>query len=227
MNVRIFVGSYATLWQPTLACMLLAVSRIKPCSPLARRYKKKEGRDFAPHADPGVESVRRIYAYYKEQRVPTIVMAASFRNIGEIRELAGCVFVSCVDSHFSVCHGCCSAVLLALILTSTLCFTAVTIDSASSVLSMPCEANLHHVVFCCDMGDWWGACAKVSAACAGATTSPSRRRSWASWPRARSRCRASSGPRWAAARARPSTCPPRRFDPVGLGEARFEGQQLC
>jgi transaldolase len=37
-----------------------------------------------------VESVRRIYAYYKEQRVPTIVMAASFRNVGEIRELAGC-----------------------------------------------------------------------------------------------------------------------------------------
>ena len=53
-------------------------------------YKKKEGREFAPHEDPGVESVRRIYAYYKEQRVPTIVMAASFRNVGEIRELAGC-----------------------------------------------------------------------------------------------------------------------------------------
>ncbi|KAK9827641.1 hypothetical protein WJX81_002241 [Elliptochloris bilobata] len=53
-------------------------------------YKKKEGRDFAPHEDPGVASVKRIYAYYKEQRVPTIVMAASFRNVGEIRELAGC-----------------------------------------------------------------------------------------------------------------------------------------
>lgn len=36
-----------------------------------------------------MESVKRIYAYYKEQRVPTIVMAASFRNVGEIRELAG------------------------------------------------------------------------------------------------------------------------------------------
>ena len=72
--------------------MLLTVSRIAPYASfhLARRYKKKEGRDFAPHEDPGVESVRRIYAYYKEQRMPTIVMAASFRNIGEIRELAGC-----------------------------------------------------------------------------------------------------------------------------------------
>ena len=64
----------------------------------ARRYKKKEGREFAPHEDPGVESVRRIYAYYKEQSVPTIVMAASFRNIGEIRELAGCVL-----SDYPVC----------------------------------------------------------------------------------------------------------------------------
>lgn len=36
-----------------------------------------------------MESVKRIYAYYKEQRVPTIVMAASFRNVGEICELAG------------------------------------------------------------------------------------------------------------------------------------------
>lgn len=53
-------------------------------------YKAKEGRDFAPHEDPGVLSVRRIYHYYKTHKYPTIVMAASFRNAGEIRELAGC-----------------------------------------------------------------------------------------------------------------------------------------
>ncbi|KDD72662.1 transaldolase, partial [Helicosporidium sp. ATCC 50920] len=53
-------------------------------------HKKKEGRDFAPHEDPGVRSVKRIYAYYKQHRYKTIVMAASFRNVGEIRELAGC-----------------------------------------------------------------------------------------------------------------------------------------
>ena len=52
-------------------------------------YKKKEGRDFAPAEDPGVKSVQKIYAYYKEQKYKTIVMAASFRNAGEIRELAG------------------------------------------------------------------------------------------------------------------------------------------
>lgn len=53
-------------------------------------YKKSEGRDFAPHEDPGVVSVKRIYAYYKAYGYDTIVMAASFRNVGEIRELAGC-----------------------------------------------------------------------------------------------------------------------------------------
>lgn len=52
-------------------------------------YKKKEGRDFAPEEDPGVLSVKRIYQYYKTYNYPTIVMAASFRNAGEIRELAG------------------------------------------------------------------------------------------------------------------------------------------
>jgi transaldolase len=54
-------------------------------------YKKKEGKDgYAPHEDPGVHSVQRIYKYYKQYKYPTIVMAASFRNVGEIRELAGC-----------------------------------------------------------------------------------------------------------------------------------------
>lgn len=94
---------------------------------MARRYKKKEGRDFAPHEDPGVQSVRRIYAYYKEQRVPTIVMAASFRNIGEIRELAGCVIGRCVYSvHYGV----------------VLYSQAVTRLTVSSVLSMPCWPEL-------------------------------------------------------------------------------------
>lgn len=53
-------------------------------------YKAKEGRDFPAHEDPGVLSVNRIYNYYKVHGYPTVVMAASFRNIGEVRELAGC-----------------------------------------------------------------------------------------------------------------------------------------
>ena len=53
-------------------------------------HKKNEGRDFAPAEDPGVLSVRRIYNYYKKFGYKTEVMGASFRNKGEILELAGC-----------------------------------------------------------------------------------------------------------------------------------------
>ncbi|GLR73141.1 transaldolase [Aliivibrio sifiae] len=53
-------------------------------------YKAKEGRDFEASEDPGVISVADIYNYYKEHGYNTVVMGASFRNIGEILELAGC-----------------------------------------------------------------------------------------------------------------------------------------
>ncbi|MBM68335.1 MAG: transaldolase [Haliea sp.] len=43
-----------------------------------------------PDDDPGVQSVRRIYRYYKTHSYPTVVMGASFRNVGEIEALAGC-----------------------------------------------------------------------------------------------------------------------------------------
>ena len=52
-------------------------------------FKVKEGRTFEAHEDPGVLSVQRIYKYYKQYGYRTIVMAASFRNVGEITELAG------------------------------------------------------------------------------------------------------------------------------------------
>ncbi len=53
-------------------------------------YKNKEGKDFTPENDPGVKSVREIYAYYKAYGIKTVVMGASFRNVGEIEALAGC-----------------------------------------------------------------------------------------------------------------------------------------
>ncbi|AVQ88122.1 transaldolase [Plesiomonas shigelloides] len=49
-----------------------------------------EQKSFAPHEDPGVISVTTIYNYYKQHGYHTVVMGASFRNIGEITELAGC-----------------------------------------------------------------------------------------------------------------------------------------
>jgi transaldolase len=45
---------------------------------------------YAPAEDPGVQSVTNIYNYYKQSGYETVVMGASFRNIGEITELAGC-----------------------------------------------------------------------------------------------------------------------------------------
>jgi len=53
-------------------------------------FKAKAGKDFPPAEDPGVLSVREIYSYYKKFGHDTEVMGASFRNKGEILELAGC-----------------------------------------------------------------------------------------------------------------------------------------
>ncbi|HEY2952147.1 MAG TPA: transaldolase, partial [Verrucomicrobiae bacterium] len=53
-------------------------------------YKKSTGKDYAPAEDPGVVSVKTIYGYYKKFGHKTEVMGASFRNVGEIVELAGC-----------------------------------------------------------------------------------------------------------------------------------------
>ncbi|ALS99594.1 transaldolase [Lacimicrobium alkaliphilum] len=47
-------------------------------------------KEYAPAEDPGVQSVTEIYRYYKDHGYNTVVMGASFRNIGEITELAGC-----------------------------------------------------------------------------------------------------------------------------------------
>ena len=54
-------------------------------------YKKAEGKEsYSPAEDPGVISVTDIYNYYKQHSYNTVVMGASFRNVDEILELAGC-----------------------------------------------------------------------------------------------------------------------------------------
>ena len=53
-------------------------------------YKKAAGHDFVGAEDPGVQSVTRIYNYYKANAYQTVVMGASFRNVGQIEQLAGC-----------------------------------------------------------------------------------------------------------------------------------------
>ncbi len=53
-------------------------------------FKKSTGKEYKGAEDPGVQSVQKIYAYYKKFGYPTQVMGASFRNMGQILELAGC-----------------------------------------------------------------------------------------------------------------------------------------
>ncbi|WP_208887534.1 transaldolase, partial [[Haemophilus] ducreyi] len=53
-------------------------------------YKANEKKEYAAAEDPGVISVTAIYNYYKQYNYKTIVMGASFRNVGEITEIAGC-----------------------------------------------------------------------------------------------------------------------------------------
>lgn len=53
-------------------------------------YKKSTGQDYVGADDPGVQSVRKIFAYYKAHGYKTEVMGASFRNTGQIVALAGC-----------------------------------------------------------------------------------------------------------------------------------------
>jgi transaldolase len=71
-----------------------AEAKVKLISPFVGRimdwYKAKEKKEFAPAEDPGVISVKEIYSYYKKFGHATEVMGASFRNVGEIQELAGC-----------------------------------------------------------------------------------------------------------------------------------------
>lgn len=58
-------------------------------------FKANGGQEsYAPMEDPGVISVTQIYNYYKQHNHPTIVMGASFRNVGEIEALAGCDYLT-------------------------------------------------------------------------------------------------------------------------------------
>jgi transaldolase len=73
-----------------IACAEAGITLISPfVGRILDWYKKDTGKDYAPAEDPGVLSVTTIYNYYKKFGYKTEVMGASFRNIGEITELAG------------------------------------------------------------------------------------------------------------------------------------------
>ena len=74
-----------------IACAEAKVTLISPfVGRILDWYKKDTGKDYTGADDPGVKSVTTIYNYYKKFGYKTVVMGASFRNIGEITELAGC-----------------------------------------------------------------------------------------------------------------------------------------
>jgi transaldolase len=74
--------------------MRAAEAKVQLISPFVGRiydwYKKEMKRDYTGPDDPGVQSVQEIYTYYKKFDIATEVMGASFRNTGQILELAGC-----------------------------------------------------------------------------------------------------------------------------------------
>ncbi len=74
-----------------VACAEAKVTLISPfVGRILDWYKKDTGKDYKGADDPGVQSVTKIYNYFKKFGYKTVVMGASFRNIGEIQELAGC-----------------------------------------------------------------------------------------------------------------------------------------
>ncbi len=74
-----------------IACAEAGVTLISPfVGRILDWYKKQTGKDYEKAEDPGVKSVTTIYNYYKKFGYKTEIMGASFRNIGEIEELAGC-----------------------------------------------------------------------------------------------------------------------------------------
>ena len=74
-----------------IACAEAGVTLISPfVGRILDWYVKETGQEYSPEKDPGVQSVTKIYNYYKKFGYKTEVMGASFRNIGEIQELAGC-----------------------------------------------------------------------------------------------------------------------------------------
>lgn len=100
------IRAAAQLEQQGIHCnltLLFSLTQAKACadagvtliSPFVGRildwYKQQQPeQDFSGEKDPGVQSVKRIYQYYKQHGIATVVMAASFRNVEQIRQLAGC-----------------------------------------------------------------------------------------------------------------------------------------
>jgi transaldolase len=89
-----------------VACAEAGVTLISPfVGRILDWYKKNTGKSFEGDEDPGVISVKKIFNYYKQHNYKTIVMGASFRNIGEIKALAGCDYLTMSPWHYDALLG--------------------------------------------------------------------------------------------------------------------------
>jgi transaldolase len=83
-----------TLMFSLVQAVACAEAGVRLISPFVGRiydwHRQATGKDFGPEEDPGVRSVREIYAYYKRFGYPTEIMGASFRSTGQVLALAGC-----------------------------------------------------------------------------------------------------------------------------------------
>jgi len=78
-----------------VACAEAGVTLISPfVGRILDWYKKSTGEEYTADTDPGVKSVQKIFNYYKQHGYKTIVMGASFRNVGDIKALAGCDYLT-------------------------------------------------------------------------------------------------------------------------------------
>lgn len=79
-------------FEQAVACAEAGVTLISPFVGRILDWFKNntDQKEYQPHEDPGVQSVTKIYQYYKQFGYNTIIMGASFRNTGEIQQLAGC-----------------------------------------------------------------------------------------------------------------------------------------
>lgn len=79
-----------------VACAEASVTLISPfVGRILDWFKANEpGKDYSGNNDPGVKSVQKIFNYYKQHGYKTIVMGASFRNVDEIKNLAGCDYLT-------------------------------------------------------------------------------------------------------------------------------------
>ncbi|KAN0082363.1 transaldolase [Tylopilus felleus] len=90
-----------------VACAEAGVTLISPfVGRILDWYKKVTGKDYEGDDDPGVQSVKKIFNYFKQHDYKTIVMGASFRNVGEIKALAGIDFLTISPKLLEELKGC-------------------------------------------------------------------------------------------------------------------------